>query len=97
MKKEEVPPAQPPAQPAAPVQQPVAEPEIPQLQAAVQEDIDLMNDFRRLPEAAQNRIYLRIGQERAWIMRWGDNLAYGRAEVQRNPQVLLRYIVRPNQ
>lgn len=105
-KKEDEPPV--PAEPAAdnprlgavpPAQRPNAEqePEVPQLQAGVQEDIDLLNGFRRLPEAAQNRIYIKIGQERSLhFMRWGDDLTYGKNQVQQNPKILLRFIVRPN-
>lgn len=94
-RKAEEPPVQlPPApQPAPPAE---AEPELPRLAARVQEDIDLLNEFGRLPEEVQNRIYIRIGQDRhAYWFRRGSDLEAGRTKVQEDPRILLQYIVRP--
>ena len=90
-RKAEEPPVQlPPAAPAP------AEPALPQLVARVQEDIDLLNEFGRLPEEVQNRIYIRIGQDRhAYWLRRGSDLEAGRRKVQEDPRILLQYIVRP--
>ena len=92
-RKAEEPPVQlPPAAPA-PAQ---AEPELPRLIARVQDDIDLLNEFSRLPEEVQNRIYIRIGQDRhAYWFRRGSDLEAGRTKVQDDPRILLQYIVRP--
>lgn len=74
---------------------PAPEPAAPllQLQPRIQEDIDLLTEFGRFPEAAQNRIYIEIGRARAFrFMRWGDDLTYGKNQVQQNPQILLGFM-----
>jgi hypothetical protein len=80
---------QPPAERPAPV-----EPELPQPVARVMEDINLLNEFSRLPEDVQNRIYTRIGADRHFhFLRRGNDLEAGRAKVQANPQILYQYLI----
>jgi hypothetical protein len=87
------PPVPAPAQAPAPA--PV-EPAMPLLAPRVQEDINLLNEFGRLPEEVQERIYIRIGQDRhLHFLRRGSDLEVGREKVQADPQILLQYIVRP--
>jgi len=93
-----VPVAPPPAVVAAPPVQVVVTPPppAPRLNPRVQQDIDLLDEFDRLDEEEKNRVYIKIGQDRhLYYFRIGDDLTAGKNKVLQDPQILLKYIIRP--
>ncbi len=88
-------PLQPPEQ--APPEPEVVAPAAPRLIPGLQSDVDLLNEFERLSQNERDRIFIRIGQDRRmYWFRQGSDLEAGKAKVYADPQILLRYIVRPS-
>jgi acyl-CoA thioesterase len=88
-------PQQEPEPEPAPPEAEVVEPAALRLIPRLQNEVDLLNEFEQLPQNEQDRIFIRIGQDRHmyWLRR-GSDLEAGKAKVYANPQILLQYIVR---